>query len=125
MGDIVNIAADLKFKPLAVAELYYAIGETFGLDWLRRICAKLPRGNAWQSRAQASLLDDLLGLQARLTKDIARRHGSTPNALRQWSEPRAAQLQPIRRMLEELRLSPQLDTAMITVAIAKIRMLLS
>jgi glutamate dehydrogenase len=123
-GDIVNIAQKLDQAPVAVAALYYRIGEQFGLDWMRRVCAKLPRGSAWQVRATSSLIDDLLGLQARLTKEVARRTGTKPESLAKWLAAHPHALVPVQTMLAELHAAPAVDTAMITVAVAKIRMLL-
>lgn len=125
VGGIVQIAAKQKLPPAAVAAVYYQLGEIFALDWMRRVCAKLPRGTVWQGRASSSLQDDLLTLQARLTKDVVKAHGVKKDAVVAWLAPRQAGLTRIHNLLAEMRAAPMIEPAMVTVAIAKIRGLLS
>jgi len=91
---------------------------------MRRSASKLQKNSAWQSRAVSSLIDDLLGLQARLTKDIAKNCGTSAAALKQWTNDHAQAMVAVDGLLAEIQAASILDTAMITVAIAKIRTLL-
>ncbi len=124
IGDVINIAESTKKPPSDVAEIYFAIGERFGLDWMRRAASKISRSSAWQARAVSSLIDDLLGLQARLAKEVVREMGAGGKAFGEFLQDRAQAIAPIDALLAEIRAANNLDTAMITVAIAKIRTLL-
>ncbi|TAH36199.1 MAG: NAD-glutamate dehydrogenase [Alphaproteobacteria bacterium] len=124
IGDVINIAETTKKPASDVAGLYFMIGERFGLDWMRRAASKISRSSAWQARAVSSLIDDLLGLQARLTKEVVREVGAGEKSLQEFIDDRAQIVAPIDALLAEIRAVSNLDTAMITVAIAKIRTLL-
>ncbi len=124
VGDVINIADSTKKPAAGVAEIYFICGERFGLDWMRRMASKLPGNSAWQNRATSSVIEDLLGLQARLTKEIVRKNGTGAGAVQKFLGENKTALDPIDQLLAEIRAASALDTAMITVAIAKIRTLL-
>ncbi len=127
IGDVIDIANDLKKSPTDVAEIYFAIGERFGLDWMRRAISKGHSPSAWESRAVSSLIDDLLAIQARLTKSAVKAsNGKTSSdPLASWLLGNRQPLATIDALLLEIQAAPVLDASMVTVAISKIRTLLA
>jgi glutamate dehydrogenase len=63
---IVRLAAATGNAPAEAASAWDAVGTELGLDALHQATAAAPAPGAFGARAKAALLDDLLGVQARL-----------------------------------------------------------
>ncbi|MGO1971504.1 MAG: NAD-glutamate dehydrogenase [Propionibacteriaceae bacterium] len=67
---IVAIAVRDGRDPVRVAETHFALGQALGLDRLLRRIIELPREDRWQTRARATLRDDLHTTHAQLTAAV-------------------------------------------------------
>ncbi len=106
--DIVRLGGD----PLAVARVYYALGQRLGLDWLKNQAAQLKPQTDWQRQAAAAVLDDLYGHQATLARRVLADSGK----LETWVEGRKPAIERIDQVLTEMRAAPAVDLAMLAVA---------
>jgi glutamate dehydrogenase len=106
--DIVRLGGD----PLAVARVYYALGQRLGLDWLKGQAAQLKPQTDWQRQAAAAVLDDLYGHQATLARRVLADSGE----LGKWVEGRKPAVDRIDQVLTEMRAAPAVDLAMLAVA---------
>ncbi|MET9297030.1 NAD-glutamate dehydrogenase [Streptomyces sp. NPDC003077] len=125
--DIVAIADRTGKEPLAVAEVYYDLGDRLRINQLLDRILDLPRNDRWQSMARASIREDLFAAHAALTSDVLSvgNGSSTPEErFKAWEEKNAAILSRARATLEEIHGSEGFDLANLSVAMRTMRTLL-
>ncbi|MFG2311714.1 NAD-glutamate dehydrogenase [Streptomyces sp. NPDC048566] len=125
--DIVSVSDRTGKDPMAVAEVYYDLGDRLGITQLMDRIIELPRTDRWQSMARASIREDLYAAHAALTSDVlAVGNGtSTPEQrFASWQEKNAPILGRARATLEEIRSSDSFDLANLSVAMRTMRTLL-
>ena len=125
--DVVAIADRIEKAPMAVAEVYYDLGDRLGITQLMDRIIELPRADRWQSMARASIREDLYAAHAGLTQDVlsAGNGSSTPEQrYKAWEERNAALLGRARTTLEEIQGSDDFDLANLSVAMRTMRTLL-
>ncbi|MFD7667591.1 NAD-glutamate dehydrogenase [Streptomyces sp. NPDC059788] len=125
--DIVAIADRTGKEPLAVAEVYYDLGDRLRINQLLDRILELPRNDRWQSMARASIREDLFAAHAALTGDVLSvgSDSATPEErFKAWEEKNAAILGRARTTLEEIHGSEGFDLANLSVAMRTMRTLL-
>ncbi|MEV5612882.1 NAD-glutamate dehydrogenase [Streptomyces sp. NPDC052225] len=125
--DIVQIADRTGKDALAVAEVYYDLGDRLSITQLMDRIIELPRADRWQSMARASIREDLYAAHAALTADVlaAGNGTSTPEQrFKAWEEKNAPILGRARSTLEEIQGSDAFDLANLSVAMRTMRTLL-
>ncbi|NKI39686.1 NAD-glutamate dehydrogenase [Streptomyces physcomitrii] len=125
--DIVAIADRMGKEPLAVAEVYYDLGDRLRISQLMDRIIELPRTDRWQSMARASIREDLYAAHAALTADVLAvgNGGSSPEQrFKDWEEKNAAILGRARTTLDEIQSSDAFDLANLSVAMRTMRTLL-
>ncbi|MFJ2832229.1 NAD-glutamate dehydrogenase [Streptomyces sp. NPDC087263] len=125
--DIVAVADRTSKDPMAVAEVYYDLGDRLGITQLMDRIIELPRADRWQSMARASIREDLYAAHAALVADVLSvgNGTSTPEQrFKAWEEKNAAILGRARTTLEEIRSSDAFDLANLSVAMRTMRTLL-
>ena len=111
--DIVR-AANVSKRPLAdVARLYFRVGETFGLGWLRYNAEKLPADTHWQKLAAAAVIEELYAHQKNLT---LRMLNGTAHPLDHWIKANGPAMEQMKQMLNELKTADPVDLSMLAVA---------
>ena len=124
--DIVNIATHANRRVEDVARVYFAAGHRLGLDWLRRSAAALTAETEWQSRAAASIVDDLYVQQSALTVRIVERMGrgrDVAAAIERWWKANERPVARAEGVVADLRIAGSVDLAMLSVASREIRAL--
>ena len=124
--DIVQVASDHQRSVREVAEIYFAAGERFGLDWMRRAAGHLPRDTAWDKLAVTAVLDDIYGLQAQLASQIIDDGQAEAGAgvrLELWARNRTLAVGRTDQLMGELRAAGSPDLAMLAVAIRQLKTL--
>ncbi|WP_438487698.1 NAD-glutamate dehydrogenase [Streptomyces sp. S186] len=125
--DIVAIADRTGKEPLAVAEVYYDLGDRLRINQLLDRILELPRNDRWQSMARASIREDLFAAHAALTSDVLSvgDGSATPEErFKAWEEANVAILSRARSTLEEIHGSEGFDLANLSVAMRTMRTLL-
>ncbi|WP_328538445.1 NAD-glutamate dehydrogenase [Streptomyces sp. NBC_00344] len=125
--DIVAIADRTGKDAMAVAEVYYDLGDRLTITKLMDRIIELPRADRWQSMARASIREDLYAAHAGLTQDVlsAGNGVSTPEErFTAWEEKNASILGRSRSTLEEIQSSDSFDLANLSVAMRTMRTLL-
>ncbi|GLF93424.1 NAD-glutamate dehydrogenase [Streptomyces yaizuensis] len=125
--DVVAIADRTKKEPMAVAEVYYDIGDRLGITQLMDRIIELPRADRWQSMARASIREDLYAAHAMLTADVlsvGNGSSSPEERFAAWEDKNASILGRARATLEEIRSSDAFDLANLSVAMRTMRQLL-
>ncbi|MFD3488319.1 NAD-glutamate dehydrogenase [Streptomyces sp. NPDC058665] len=125
--DIVQIADRTGKDPLAVADVYYDLGDRLRITQLMDRIIELPRADRWQSMARASIREDLYAAHAALASDVLSvgNGTSTPEErFKAWEQKNAAILTRSRGTLEEIQSSDSFDLANLSVAMRTMRTLL-
>jgi len=117
--DIVRIAGAAGLSVDYVARAYFAIGERFGFEWLRRCAGHLSTDTAWDKLAVTAIVDDLFGHQGDLTARVLSdgANGETPELrVDTWAEGRRPLVARTEQLLRELHSAASPDLAMLAVA---------
>ncbi len=117
--DIVRLARAAGLPVTQVGRTYFAVGDRFGFDWLRRAAAGLPTDNAWNKLAVSAIVEDLYGHQCALTARVldGTGNGVPPERLLDaWAETRRPQVARTEQLLAELQSVAAPDLAMLAVA---------
>jgi glutamate dehydrogenase len=120
--DIACVAKEVGAAPLAAARAYFAVGDRFGIDWLRGQARALPQGDAWYARAAAAALDALFACQAGLAARALRDAGDAPEPVAAWAQAHAERVAQVAPVLEAMRTAEDAFTLpMLMVAEQRLR----
>lgn len=117
--DVVRLSRDLGVTEVRAAAQYFAVGSRFGLGWLRAASENLTQGSHWEKLAAAAVTDELYALQRGVTARILGETSdslSPIDAIDTWSGNYKAAVLRTDQLLIEMRSSPSVDLAMLTVA---------
>jgi glutamate dehydrogenase len=110
----------------AVARIYFAVGARLGLGWLRDAAGRTRADTSWQRLAVGAILDDLFQQHAEIVRRALVAAGGVDAVLPvavAWAERHRAGLVRIDALLEELKATPNVDVAALTVAGRELRAL--
>ncbi|WP_068256243.1 NAD-glutamate dehydrogenase [Janibacter corallicola] len=120
--DIVDIAHDTGMPAESVAETYFTLSETFGIDELLILVTRLPREEQWDALARGALRDDLYATLQTLTRSVLAREGEHPQAqLEEWSREHDESLERVRSQLSGIRQLARPGIAALSVALRTLR----
>jgi glutamate dehydrogenase len=117
--DIVRLAHSARTPVVEVGNTYFAIGERFGLNWLRHIAGQLPTDNAWDKQAVTAIIDDLFNHQCTLTQRVlaeAQPGAPTAERIETWVAGRRPLVTRTEQLLSELHALGTPSFAMLAVA---------
>ncbi len=124
--DVVEVASGAAITVEEAASVYFALGESLDLHWLRDQIAALPRDNRWQALSRAALRDDLYAQLSGLTLDSLRLDAGdvTPaDRVEAWLEQNRIPVARCRHILGDLAGADRTDFTMLSVAMGEIRTL--
>jgi glutamate dehydrogenase len=101
--DIVRVARAVEVPVAAAARTYFALGDRFGFDWLRRAALALPAESVWDKLAATAVVDDLAGNQATLLEGVLRQASGGDVDIARWSGARKLEVTRLDQLLGELR----------------------
>ena len=121
--DVAEIAEQSQRSLDEVAGVYFALGDSLGLDRLRAQIVQLHPEGHWEARAKAALGDDLADLQREFAGQAVRLHagGDVKAAVAAWEQANAHGLLRARRLIEELAQVRTMDLATASVALRELR----
>ena len=126
--DIVGIAQSRKMDVVEVAKIYFEVGARFDLGWMRATGEQLGLKNHWQKLAVGALIEDLYSYQSELTHraldgcDVCK---DAEEGLSGWIGKNQMIVDQTDQMLAEMKNTPGIDFAMLTVAAKQLRDLVS
>ena len=109
-----------------VAQIYFCVGARFGLDRLRGAGATIAVDTPWQKAAVALVVDDLFAYQSTLASRVIAEESDAPagsDRFELWLAKRPRVVERVDQTLADLRSSPTVDLAMLTVATRQLRTL--
>ena len=122
--DIIEAAQKNNLSLQDVAELYFMVGEKFGLTWLRSQIMKLAIETLWDTLARVILLEDLYIQQRHLTVIILQcvldKQGNNKTCLEQWTLDNQAFIRRWEQFLADLRSTGELKLMMFSVVIREL-----
>jgi glutamate dehydrogenase len=123
--DIVEIAGAHRVSVTETARVYFAVGTSTGVDWLRSHIEKLAVDGPWQAIARTGLRDGALRVHRRLTERVLTRggRGSAQARVNAWLESVAKELAHWQRTLTDMRAASAADFATLTVGVETVRKL--
>ena len=104
--DIIEITKKVEAPLDKVATVYFSLGETLELDWLRNLILAHPVENHWDALARAALRDDLDWQQKYLTLNVLLQYKAeetTSTLLNEWSLRNQLLIERWQIMLADLR----------------------
>jgi glutamate dehydrogenase len=110
-----------------VSEVYFKLGFSLDLNWLRNRIIDLPRADRWQALARTALRDELYSLQRRLTEEVingANGQIDSDAAIAAWRERHTGAVQRCLGMLADIRASRTYDMTTLPVALREVRHLI-
>jgi glutamate dehydrogenase len=109
-------------KPIEqTAQLYFTLGEYLSLDWFMAQIVALQPDNRWQDLARESYVDDLESQRRRLTACLLHADlGDIPLLIENWRIQQQPLIDRWQSMVQDLRLGPAPDFAMISVALREL-----
>ncbi|WP_240312451.1 NAD-glutamate dehydrogenase [Janibacter anophelis] len=120
--DIVDMADQGGRTPLEVAESYYLLSETFGIDELLILVTRLPREEQWDAMARGALRDDLYATLQSLTRSVLERPGDDAAArFEEWSREHDEAVERVQTQLAGIRQLTSPGVAALSVALRTLR----
>ena len=131
-GDIVLIAANSGVPVVDCGRMYFAIGARLGIDWLRHAAKRVNTETDWEAMALTAIVDESYNHQSELTTRVLDTAGSgklnqraASGLIEMWLDSHDGAVARSHQLIDELRGVEQVDLAMLTVANAQMRSLLS
>ncbi|HEY7739211.1 MAG TPA: NAD-glutamate dehydrogenase [Steroidobacteraceae bacterium] len=123
--DIVEVALARRTPIRQAAHVYFGLGASIGLDWIRGQIERLAVEGHWQALARGTLREDAYALQRRLCERIVARsrRGDPAAAVAAWLAGAGAAADNVRRAVQEMRTTGAADFPTLSVALQAVRRL--
>lgn len=120
--DIIEITTKTQESLEKVATIYFSLGETLELDWLRNLILAHPVENHWEALARAALRDDMDWQQKYLTLHVLQMNakGTATQLLNIWSTQNHLLMTRWQTMLTDLRRSSTPNFIIFFVAVREL-----
>ncbi|MEX0696938.1 MAG: NAD-glutamate dehydrogenase domain-containing protein, partial [Dongiaceae bacterium] len=123
--DIVRMARAAGVAVTPAARAYFAVGDRFGIDWLRHAAAGVPSDGQWDRMAIAAIVDDLYGHQREITTRVLGAGGNgADDGIETWVSAHGPAVQRTAALLADLRQTGAFDLAKLAVANRQLRSLI-
>ena len=117
--DVALLAHETGSPPATVAPLYFALGETLGLDRLRALAGKFAPPEHWDRLALRRLMDDLSQSQRAIVARLLKNRTSVAD----WAKAQGEALERTRTFLNALEASGEISVAKLMLASSQIQSL--
>jgi glutamate dehydrogenase len=120
--DIASLSHELKIDPLTVARLHFELGRGLRLDWIREQIEELHVEGHWSAIARSTLRESLGREQRALLQNVLKgsSKGQHRAALAEWLAASNAAIVRLKRTLDEMQASGQMDFAILSIALKEI-----
>jgi glutamate dehydrogenase len=123
--DIVEVALARHAPVAQAARVYFGLGATIGLDWIRGEIERLPVEGHWQALARGTMREEAYLLQRRLADQVLSRGraGDLAKRINAWLATRGAAHENVSRTVREMRTMGSADFPTLSVALQSVRQL--
>lgn len=125
--DVVEIAESVSQPVGSLAAVYFELGHHLELQWLRERIGELRVSSHWHTLARSELRSDLHYQQRHLCAEVASRTDHELDAearVKEWSENNAAAVAKYSDLVIDMKASPAVDFAMLSLAVNEVHKLL-
>lgn len=119
LPDILVVAGEAAKPAVEAAQVYYAVGQRFGLDVLRQQALSLRASSHWQRQEALARAEDLFADQQRLAVRVLQGGGNLAN----WLSHEADSVERVDLLLNEIKATPSFDLSMLAMASRSLRSL--
>jgi glutamate dehydrogenase len=122
--DVVELAEATQRPAAEIAELHYALSETFSVDQMLTAVTHLPREDRWSALARAAARDDVYTALSAITTAVLH---NTPSDLsvtqrmQTWERANAERVARVRNTVDEALQRDSVDLATLSVALRVMR----
>ena len=122
--DVVETAARRKTDVSSVATVFFGLGKSLGLNWLRGSVEKLSVEGQWHALARGSLRDELYSQHRSLAGRVLETFPDEKDPLKRWLRDNAADVERVSIMLKDMQSLGSMDYAVVSVAVRSLDQLL-
>jgi glutamate dehydrogenase len=122
--DVIDIADIAERDTVEVADTYFALMDSLGIDGLLTAVSQLPHNDRWHSLARLAIRDDIYGSLRLLCFDVlamGERDETGEQKIAEWERTHRSRVQRARRTLTEIYQDAGRDLAILSVAARQIR----
>jgi glutamate dehydrogenase len=126
--DVTRISAEAGRPVPQVAAAYFAVGDRFGIEWLRGQARAIKGDTHWQQQALSAIVDDFYAHQNALTVRVLAAADGAQEPLEMvdgFEQARGGPVSRLRHLVGEMRAVPAADLAMLSIANRQLRGLLA
>lgn len=123
--DMILLSKELGIDVEVVAKVYFALGEQFGFEWLRKTAIGLSGETHWSQGASNALIEDFYVHQKTLTKKVLTKNIPVAQLFRQDGTltEKVLKSMDVEALLMDLKNATTIDFAMMTVMNRKLHLL--
>lgn len=123
--DIVEIALASRKPSDQVAEIYFSVENTLGLDWLHNQISSLKVKSIWHERSKFSLVNELRNRQTDIISNIlsSRSKAKPSDQINTWKEHNTQDIKNLESMTNSLKQESNPDMSMLSVLVSELRLL--
>ena len=120
--DIAVLADEAKLEFSFVATTYFMVMDAFNGDQILSIITSLNRSDRWQTMARAALRADTYSAVSRLTRNVLKVQGDTPNKkLETWQNVHKQSIIRVQQLIHDVLTHEKVDIASVSVAMRALR----
>ncbi|HEY6640682.1 NAD-glutamate dehydrogenase [Povalibacter sp.] len=121
--DLVDISEQTRVPIEAAAAIYFYLGTSLSLDWLREQIESLGVEGHWQAVARSTLRDNIYDLQRKLCLQVLGKSSKAPShaTVDAWLAKKSTAIAHVRQTINDMRALPQMDFATLSVALQAVR----
>ena len=108
-----------------VADVFYGLGESLELKWLRGHVESLVVTGQWHARARANLRDELFTQQKLLVERVLQSSGRGADPVAEWIADNELKVKRLMDMMQNMKNHSDMDYATIAVAVRSLAQLLN
>ena len=123
--DVVETAARRKADVASVATVFFGLGDSLSLKWLRESVEKLPVAGQWHAHARGNLRDELYSQHRRLAGRVMEAFPGEKEPVRSWMAANREAVDNVRLMLNDMQALTVMDYATVSVAVRALETLLT
>ncbi len=123
--DLVEVAKQTSAPVTRVADIYFCLADTIGLNWLREQIEHLAVDGQWQAAARHTLRENLFQIHRGLSAEVQQLapDKEADESVEQWINAHQGKVDHARQVLKEMRASAGMEFATLSVAVQEIRRL--
>jgi glutamate dehydrogenase len=122
--DVVETAARRNTDVSSVATVFFGLGDSLGLKWLRESVEKLTVEGQWHAHARGNLRDELYSQHRRLAGRVLETYPDVKDPVNSWIQANADDVERVSNMMNDMHDLASMDYATVSVAVRSLDQLL-